>query len=61
MDVLMASLMSVVAATAGVSIPPASFLADWNPAPEMTPEQAGELYDAAVETYRAAHPDEEIA
>ena len=60
MDVLMASLMSVVAASVGVNIPPQRFVPDWHPAPEMTPTEAGELYDAAIAAYRAAHPDEVV-
>jgi hypothetical protein len=61
MDVLMASLMSVVAASVGVNIPPQRFVPDWHPAPEMTAEQVGEMYDAALAAYRAAHPDEDVA
>ena len=61
MDIYMASLMSVIAASVGVKIPVEQFLPDWRPAPEMTPLAAGELYDAALAAYRAAHPDEVVA
>jgi hypothetical protein len=60
MDILMASLMSVIAASVGAKIPPEQFLPEWRPAPEMTPQDAGELYDAALAAYRAAHPDEAV-
>ena len=60
MDVLMASLMSVIAASSGVSIPVEQFIPDWRPAPEMTAQEAGEMYDAALAAYRAAHPDEVV-
>ena len=60
MDILMASLMSVIAASVGAKIPVEQFMPDWHPAPEMTPLEAGELYDAALEVYRAAHPDEVV-
>ena len=60
MDLLMASLMSVIAASVGAKIPVEQFIPDWNSAPEMTPQAAGELYDAALEAYREAHPDEVV-
>ena len=56
----MASLMSVIAASVGAKMPVEQFMPVWRPVAEMTPQAAGELYDAAVEAYRAAHPDEVV-
>jgi hypothetical protein len=52
--------MAVIAASVGAKIPVEQFMPVWRPVAEMTPQAAGELYDAAVEAYRAAHPDEVV-
>jgi hypothetical protein len=61
MDVLMASLMATIAASVGAQIPVEQFMPVWRPVAEMTPLEAGELYDAALAAYSAAHPDEVVA
>ena len=56
----MANLMAVIAAATGAKIPVEQFMPIWRPVAEMTPQEMGDMYAAAIEAYRAGHPDEVV-
>ena len=63
MDVYVAMITGMIAASVGAKIPMDELMPAWRPAKEvlLTPEVAADMYDAAIAAFQAAHPDEEVA
>ena len=61
MDVYVAMITGMIAASVGAKIPRESLRPEWRPVPVLTEQDAAEIYDAAVAALKAAHPDEDVS
>lgn len=59
MDVLVAMITGMIAASVGAKIPMDQLMPEWRPVPVMTEQDEADIYDAAVAALKAAHPDED--